>query len=516
MRLALVILAGVAGTAWAQVQQVPQNNPLDANPMVGSYGSNRPVPGYVPINGNDIVNGNVGGLKYFHGNIPYRAPYTFGGRLPSSDISNFARQSAGAPLGQPYTGETRPYYLPSATVSGASGSVVPAPYGSGFDNRWAPGTTISPLARIGEPITTLGEAVPIGAAVPWRRYALVGASMEEISPLQPSGLFGMRYSPLTAPSTTQPKKKNHLDDDEPALRTDIGVTEQRGESKPIQPLRPRVRGDVQSKPEDQLVGRTNLPAEEPSEVYQNLLGQLKKKAPAGNAETATTTQPARLGRVEIDPLTGRPRAAEPERAPGLQFQSTDPTKPFYRTPRRRDLAEEPTERLRSGRDVKPIPSFRGTKGTAFDEQMKLAENQLQQGRYLDAASTYQDAIVLAPQNPLPVVGRAHAQLAAGMYADAATDLKLLFRKSPELTAVHYDLAKFLPAKRLEYLQDDLTKLAHGTTFNAGASFLLTYLQYQLGRPAEVRKELDYWHEQAPRDPWPNILTRAWVGEEKDK
>ena len=91
--VAAVVLAS-SGAAWGQVQRIPGGDLLDANPQIGSGGSNRPVPGYQPINGNAIINGNVSGLGYFHGNIPYSSPYQFQGSLGSAGLQNFARQSA--------------------------------------------------------------------------------------------------------------------------------------------------------------------------------------------------------------------------------------------------------------------------------------------------------------------------------------------------------------------------------------------------------------------------------------
>src|SRR3954468_19427079 len=64
--LAGAILVAVSGSvALAQVRQIQTGNPMDANPAVGTGGSNRPIQGYVPINGNEVISGNVAGLKYF-------------------------------------------------------------------------------------------------------------------------------------------------------------------------------------------------------------------------------------------------------------------------------------------------------------------------------------------------------------------------------------------------------------------------------------------------------------------
>src|SRR6185295_14267197 len=129
--LGAVAIAVLGSVSLAQVRQIQMGSGMDANPAVGTGGSNQPVQGYVPINGNEIVSGNVAGLKYFHGPTATASPYqfggssanrsfvvggavvpqnSFGGSLGSSALGGFARQSAGGPINQ---GMNQVYYLPS-------------------------------------------------------------------------------------------------------------------------------------------------------------------------------------------------------------------------------------------------------------------------------------------------------------------------------------------------------------------------------------------------------------------
>ncbi len=139
-----------AALAWQCVRNVRMGGGMDANPGIGTGGSNQPVPGYVPINGNDIITGNVSGLQYFHGNVGYSSTSTFNGRLGSSNLNNFARQSAsgsaganGVPLGQFYI-------LPSSVVSGSQGARVEFCLKQSADliQHWCRAPSVSPVSGI--------------------------------------------------------------------------------------------------------------------------------------------------------------------------------------------------------------------------------------------------------------------------------------------------------------------------------------------------------------------------------
>ena len=117
--------------------RVDTGNVLDANNRVGSGGANA-SDAYkrvgTPLNGNDVVTGNVTGGKEFRGQVPYTDPRAFRGQNSSSGLTsdNFIRSSAGpdtrvtdAP--QTFYGTSRAVAPPSGyqEVTPGSGGYVP-------------------------------------------------------------------------------------------------------------------------------------------------------------------------------------------------------------------------------------------------------------------------------------------------------------------------------------------------------------------------------------------------------
>jgi tetratricopeptide (TPR) repeat protein len=147
--------------------------------------------------------------------------------------------------------------------------------------------------------------------------------------------------------------------------------------------------------------------------------------------------------------------------------------------------------------------------TPFDELMKQAEAQLKEGDYLSAGDTYQMAVRSEPNNPLAILGRGNAELAAGMYQSASSDLEFVFEKKPELISVKYALGDYIPVKRQGQLVADLGTLAQSKTTGNMASFLLCYLCYQTGRNEELHAELDRWAARPWKDQWQTIAEKAW-------
>ena len=493
--MAIAASVALAGAAWGQVRQVYNGNALDANPQVGGGQSNQPVQGYTPVTGNDIFYGNVAGLKYFHGNVPYSNPYEFNGPLGSSGLNNFARQSSGPPPTQQNLGQTMMFYLPSRQVSTLGGNYGPQPTNGGLDNRVAPGPTVSMLSSVsGVSAYSYGQSVPINAAAAMRRYDSLGQDITDVGPLTPSGLYGFRAA-LAMPQQVDPRETERLALEKEKRRGDLGKTEQIGvTTRPLGNIEGEIAASVRVNPEIE------------SDVYNALRGKLDAKLATVNGTPATL--PGSEGAAS---LLGSPAATT------LPTQSTDPTKLFYVPPtyKNKPLSEEKTEVLQSGKDITPLETLSGPKRSVFNEFMATAEKELQEGRYVDAAQTYAQAGEFSPDNPLPLIGRVHAELGAGMYAAASVDLQVLFEKKPELIALRYDLKKFIPEQRLEYMVRDVSRLSRMKR-NAPANFLVAYLDYQLDRKDDLKLQLDYWQKQEKDNPWPANLRRAWVEQSPEK
>lgn len=95
--------------------------------------------------GNDIVTGNVAGMKYFRGVVPYGSSYYTGatsGSAGSSSVSDFLRRSANPIVNDRNPGQVSGYYDPQRTVTsyrrpnGISGLSAPQLTGQGRSSSY--------------------------------------------------------------------------------------------------------------------------------------------------------------------------------------------------------------------------------------------------------------------------------------------------------------------------------------------------------------------------------------------
>ena len=283
-----------------------------------------------------------------------------------------------------------------------------------------------------------------------------------------------------------------------------------------------------------------------NDTYKTLMGELEKaEAQAKQKEAiarANAIQPVKSGQGNPTTKGSKPdnNGEQPASAPGSQpsgntmvtgnganrangktapnpfaaTQSMDPTKPGYRPaslkPSQFDQVE--TSDLQAGKNVPTIKTYAangpGATATPFDELLAKAEGLLKDGKYLDAANAYQTAMMSQPDNLLVYMGRANAELGAGMYQSAAGDLKYVFTRKPEMISVKYALEDFIPPQRQHQLLADLTGLSEGKGVGNTASFLLCYMQYNTGRDIELQRELGRWGARPWKDSWQDVMKRA--------
>jgi len=537
--LALAIL-GAAQVSWGQVQQLQLGRPTDANPMVGGGGSNQPMQGYVPINGNDVITGNVSGLKYFHGNVGSSSPYTFQGNLGTSSLSNFARQSAGNGMGGGAIGQS--FYLPSQTVSTAQGAVFSAPFNGGFESRLVPPTAISPVISGAQ----LQSIAPSEGQVTVGQVSSFAYDRGMSNPLKPgtpgavlsSPLFTMRLdemlqrqalegrnglAPTTGPSTTLPSGEMR-----PISRNDTVAQRATGREDP------RVTGQS-----TELMNASRTPIAKPEQdirigdTYRTLASDLQKaeeEASRSEEVTGNGVQPIRGSNLQtdIDPLTGYPRKVATIRNSGGRAgpttgPTTGPANAMVQDPRKNAnvpsgrLDELPLSTLQAGSKVKPLTTFvkptEEKKATTEEALLGQGEQAMKLGKFMEAADAYQQVIAQDPGNVLALVGRAHAEMGAGMFQSAAYDLKFAYTRNPQMISVRYDLGSFIPLTRQDSLMRELTKMASGKDPGNVGSFLVCYLDYQLGRNAQLQAELKAWAAKDDKDSWRTVAQRAWLGSE---
>jgi len=153
---------------------------------------------------------------------------------------------------------------------------------------------------------------------------------------------------------------------------------------------------------------------------------------------------------------------------------------------RPDLAPSEEELARSATEFldrmlnTPLETFAGQGPSAFNDQMLKAESLMEIGHYYEAADRYATASAMDPTNPLPLLGRGHALLAAGDYRSAAHALLQGLERFPEIARFALDLRALMGGgEQIDIRRADLLARLRERD-SAELRFLLGYLEYHTG------------------------------------
>jgi tetratricopeptide (TPR) repeat protein len=145
----------------------------------------------------------------------------------------------------------------------------------------------------------------------------------------------------------------------------------------------------------------------------------------------------------------------------------------------------------------PITSFVGRHESRFNTHMAVAEAALKTGDYYKSARSYDLAHTIDPRNPLPLLGRGHALVAAGDYASAARSLQQGIQRFPHIAAFRIDLLELVGQEdAFDVRRADLeNRLA--TSDHHELRFLLGYMEFYSGLPDEGIRNLERAARMAP-------------------
>jgi len=511
----------------AQVRQIPGGRALDANPMVGSGGYNVSARTYRINQGNLIITGNVTGGRAFRGYSPIRDSSQLLLDLPSSTLSNFVRDSVGVnDVLAGRTFEPRPYFDPQQTVTNVgaiqaglnrpgtsvprSTSLVPR-----MDRSLPPAPLLAVPAPGVQPVpqgdrllvkpfsaasaSPAGQAAAVnpqllGSPLFARNPNLATQAQTGLTPYSAGAQFESARSVVpsmtASPAGVSPPAGSRTDSSTPqARRTSLG-------SEPLGAG--RVGAESLAEPMEGAPAASASPgieiaAPEPAAPSGPQAGPAPAAPPApappagaqtflSGADTFQDMLNALAFRQRLEQLrrTGRAEQTAGPQAPGASQEPAPTPRAVAPTTRRADadLAAR-RERVREF-FAKPIRTFVGTAPTALNERLRQAETLLAKGQYFRAAGAYEIAHTLDPANPLPLLGRAHALIAAGQYLSAVNDLRRAILRFPDVARFRLDLRAFIPdAKLLEIRRADLEKVLQ-TREDYRLRFLLGYIEMHTG------------------------------------
>lgn len=489
--LAVFTVAGAS--AWGQYY-VQQGNVLDANNRVGSGGLNYGARSYAVNSANRLVTGNVTGGRYFQGFSPVRDSSSLflsgvsgvidrdnlgivSGRatLPSDRLSSFRRDSysVGDPVRNINT--PAPYYPLSSTVAdtGAIARGLNRPGSSQLrssymlpqpDLRATPSDPLDTArsSLVGRPLSVQPQLVRIdtGQAVTGR-----------VNPqLLASPLFGA-FRQVPVGDLAAKAEQNPLQPTSPTSPLDLRVGSRTPVDLRVDRLVDRRAVDLRSDA-DRLAGLppgTSLTGEGEPGIATGLSGMTtaslfdRMQAAAGGALARPLARPGETAE-EAQP---RGTLLQPTAASVQQAETVAQAQPVL------------PEAVRGGFDA-PLRSFVGTEESAVNRYLKQAEDELHAGNYYKAADAYSLAHMVDARNPLPLLGRSMALLAAGDYLSSANDLFQAIQLFESLARFDVDLKQFIPDlraldRRRAYLEQRLQ-----TFDDFRLRFLLGYAEYSSG------------------------------------
>jgi tetratricopeptide (TPR) repeat protein len=455
---------------------------LDASPALGAgrYNYSRPVSPF--MSGNPFAGGIMGQGMSLRSFSPIMDASQFRAPLGSSSLYAFRRDSVGvgeglSPLGAaPYA---RPYYDASTTVT-------------------TPGM-LQGLA--GFPGTRAGLGRATDMRLPMRvdtqnslRAQIVGLGQQP-SLATSSSIFGTQTPRVPLPLTA--------DQQPPWSQLTPGATpegglggavvgraaeEGRGGAAALStPLDAMLRRDLERRADLRPPHVPTPPPAADSGVADLRPGLIVPERSAGAPPAAA--EGAGLRVFEAKSLPGFDTFTDMRLALAL---AANPAAPWYQemqeTLRKRpDLARDLQQRVQQDAAhftqqmlTTPLPTFTGAGTSAVNEQMLKAEALLEIGHYYEAADRYDAAHLADALNPLPLIGKAHALLAAGDYRSAVFALVQGLERFPEVARFPLDLTKLMGGGEIVDIRraDLMQRLEQRES--PELRFLLGYLEYHTG------------------------------------
>ncbi len=496
--LLTVLLALTAASARAQYpvdQQANMNSAwtaqtgrlLDVNPQIGGSPWNYTRPASPLLGGNLSASGVLGRGMSLRSVSPISDPTALRMSLGSGSLYTFRRDSVSA--ASPALGMgalAQPYYDPATTAAtagflqGYAGGMATPREGAGpLDLRLQMRMSVQRvnLGMGPNPLAPVALPEPAWTSSTWRPAATA------------SSIFGTEPPPLPLLIGPEDARSRQL----PREETVLGLLRGQGEAdQDLFDARVRHAAEALATPlgtalRDELYPQLGLrmPEAEPS-PWGGRGGLVVPELSAGAPETA---------------MPGRPRITDPSVMPGYDvyndlrlalFAAQDPNAPALAEMQEMlraqpELAMQLDERAALNVAAylqqtlsTPLRTLTGGGASALNDHMLKAESLMDIGHYGEAAARYESARRAGPTNPLPLIGKGHALLAAGEYRSAAFVLLKGLGLFPELTRFAIDLQDLMGGGEIvDIRRADIMKLLKQRE-NPELRFLLGYLEYHSG------------------------------------
>lgn len=522
---------------------------------------------------NAIVTGNAPGGLSFRGNVGYTAPEDFRGSLGSDDTFAFRRDSlpSGA-AGMGYrgteslqyqfaytTGSSSPtmYTTRLAGTSAALPSAGTAPTRatdlSGLQTRQnvGEGAWSTSAANMGtlRSVSAFQSSRLLTPSVVGYRPTFAGLERTSASPLLGVRTVTLgneleRGAPATRPNAAPVASPNNAAAPSTAASTaaPTSAAPSTSASIPAGQTPPAVAQPDQPGPRPATPAPGGQPGATPNaepgrtdifgSTRSRLRNEINARTPGVRPGTEPTTQPAaqpgtpgaQATPQDEDPYEARMAKLRAMLDPNQRRRAprVDPNTPDDQLTPEQRAARAAQEGKLAGVDQELIDLIRDAKVTtstlimdpeskdAIDAQMLRGQQLMGEQRYFDAEEQFARVVSFRPGDTAALIGRAHAQLGAGLFLSSALNLREVFANQPETMAVRYQHPAIPDTDRLRILLDRLrTNLQRGRAMNESA-LLVAYVGHQLDDQRIREEGLNAMRAVDLTDPLPDVLERAWA------
>ncbi|HZK81311.1 MAG TPA: hypothetical protein VFC46_09600 [Humisphaera sp.] len=511
----------------------------DASNRVGSNGDNGKGNSGGAVTQNNIIYRNVTGLGGFSGPIHERDAGAFSGPTAGGVNDAFVRRSNGvagfAGASSTY-GRPQPYYSDARFVAPPTGA-LPVGFNGGYigtaldsESSLSTGLNMSAAAGGLQSRTENRDNLLLNAMLNPTGYGGLNSAGNDNAALQAAFISGhtllaqgennavtLQYaSQMGIDGSSILRMRQELRDAvEPAglnlAQKANGLTQ-----SSLQPNGQAAPPVGLNQPINRAVGQ---PLESPSNLP--VTGGLTPSQIANDPMSSTGIFPANMGqRPSLIPANMQSTLLDTLRQ--RMERSTDVGKAMVEA--RSDTPQHLTPAAQSGRPAQPNPLSpsdeaplkvshlaTGVKAKGLHDLLTDGEELITAGKYDSAIAKFNYAQLVAPNNPLTVLGRANAELGGGYYARAERDLRLVFRTNRELLLAQFDLKSLFPREREDYLRKDLKGLAASDPKAVRPWFLLAYLDYNTDKPKSAEIDLNEAEKRVGRgDASIRLLKQNWT------
>jgi len=261
----------------------------------------------------------------------------------------------------------------------------------------------------------------------------------------------------------------------------------------------------------------------------------KKKTEQGTPRTddKSTNEPAPANPNPLSP--GIPSSKDPHKTSTSKTKTTTKAPPAQltlddiRALTRPDLEQLDRDVLHALASTRPVLDHlvpaKPTDNIAYDYHMLAGETFLSDGQFFDAEDRFLRALAASPMDPLASVGRAHAQLGAGLYLSAASNLHSLFAEHPEMIGARYQRALLFSDARSDAITKQMRAdiASPDTLLGRDAALLLAYVGYQRGDRAALEEGVKAFASSLQSDNDDDradltlllLMQRVWVDGDKE-